>query len=437
MSAILAMCAATLVLLILAVALMIVLLRRTGSPDSSLREELARSRAETAAQARDLRQELSAGQRQAAETLVGTLAKIGDSQVVHLKQVAEATERLREDARRSAEELRGKIEEQLRHLQESNERKLEQMRQVVDEKLQSTLERRLGESFRIVGERLEAVQRGLGEMQALAHGVGDLKRVLTNVKARGTWGEVRLEAILSEILTPDQYAANVAPVPGSKKTVEFAVKLPGRDRDKGSCVWLPIDSKFPKEEYERLQEAAEASNATAMETASRNLARQVKDHARDIREKYIMPPNTTDFAIMFLPTEGLYAEVLRQPGLHEELHRTYRVLPAGPTVLAAMLNSLRMGFQTLAIEKRSAEVWQILAGVKAEMERLDEMLKILKKHLDSASSALDRTTDRTRQLGRKLRSLEAMPLPDAEKLLEVGEEASEKTQDGQEQSAGT
>ncbi len=435
MNAILALCIVILACLIISIVMLILIFRRTSGSGMSVKEEIAQNRAETAANARELRQELATAQRQATETLVGTLAKLGESQSAHLKEVAEATERLREDARRNAEALREKIEEQLRHLQESNERKLEQMRQVVDEKLQSTLERRLGESFKIVGEHLEAVQRGLGEMQALAQGVGDLKRVLTNVKTRGIWGEVRLEAILSEILTPDQYASNVPPVPGSRQTVEFAIRLPARDQDKSRWVWLPIDSKFPKEEYERLMEAAEKADQGAIETATRNLLKQVKARARDIRDKYIIPPHTTDFAIMFLPTEGLYAEILRQPGLHEELQRTYRVLPAGPTVLSAMLNSLRMGFQTLAIEKRSGEVWQILAGVKTEFDKLNQMLTLLKKHLDSAMSTLDRTTDSTRQLGQKLRSVEALPLPDAEKLLENAEESLNETDSSEPQTA--
>jgi len=297
------------------------------------------------------------------------------------------------------------------------------MRQVVDEKLQNTLEKRLAESFKIVSERLEAVQRGLGEMQNLATGVGDLKRMLTNVKARGTWGEVQLGALLEQILTPDQYARNVQTREGSRETVEYAIRLPGAGNDSRAAVcWLPIDSKFPQEDYLRLVSAADAADLDAVEKATSALTRAVRSSAKEIAEKYLDPPGTTDFAIMFLPTEGLYAEILRQPGLMEKLQQTSRVVVAGPTTLSAILSSLRMGFRTLAIEKRSSEVWNVLAAVKTEFGKFGDVLAKVKNHLDAASNTIDQTGVRTRAMKRKLREVEQLPMDASEKLLGFSEQ---------------
>ncbi len=295
--------------------------------------------------------------------------------------------------------------------------RLEEMRRTVDEKLQGTLETRLGESFRQVSERLEAVHRGLGEMQSLAAGVGDLKRVLGNVKARGIWGEMQLDALLGQILTPEQFLTNVATRPGSAERVEFAIRLPGHDKDME--VLLPIDAKFPREDYERLLDAADQADAEAVESAAKALENRLKSFARDIRDKYLNPPQTTDFAIMFLPTEGLYAEALRRPGLIDLLQRDFRVIPAGPTTLAALLNSLQMGFRTLAIEQRSSEVWQLLGAVKTEFARYGEVLDKVQKKLVEASSQIDKVAVRRRAIDRQLRQVEGLDPIAAARLIEL------------------
>ena len=327
------------------------------------------------------------------------------------QQVAE----LGQAVRQQLADVRQTLEGRLQTLQQGNEAKLEQMRATVEEKLQTTLESRLGESFRIVSERLEQVHRGLGEMQGLAQGVGDLKRVLTNVKTRGTFGEVQLAALLEQVLAPDQYAANVATRPGSSERVEFAVRMPGRDD--GQPVWLPIDAKFPAEDYERLLAAHEAADPAAAEAAAKALEARIRSEARTIREKYVEPPYTTDFAILFLPTEGLFAEVLRRPGLTESLNRELRLVIAGPTTLFAMLNSLQMGFRTLALERRSAEVWQVLGAVKTEFAKFGDVLARLKTQLATASNTIEAAETRTRQMGRALRAVEALPAEQAARLL--------------------
>jgi DNA recombination protein RmuC len=281
------------------------------------------------------------------------------------------------------------------------------MRVTVDERLHGTLERRLGESFALVSERLEAVQRGLGEMQALASGVGDLKRVLTNVKTRGVWGEYQLGAILEQILTPDQYCANHRPNAERGEVVEFAIRLPGREPD-GEPVYLPIDAKFPQEDYQRLLDAADRADAEALAMATAALVRAVRSSAREIGEKYLVPPATTDFAIMFLPTEGLYAEVLRQPGLVQELQAECRVVVAGPTTLAAILSSLRMGFRTIAIERRSSEVWRVLGAVKSEFGKFGEVLERVRRQLATASNTIEDTGRRTRAMEQRLRHVEEL-----------------------------
>jgi DNA recombination protein RmuC len=327
------------------------------------------------------------------------------------QQVAE----LGQAVRQQLADVRQTLEGRLQTLQQGNEAKLEQMRATVEEKLQTTLESRLGESFRIVSERLEQVHRGLGEMQGLAQGVGDLKRVLTNVKTRGTFGEVQLAALLEQVLAPDQYAANVATRPGSSERVEFAVRMPGRDD--GQPVWLPIDAKFPAEDYERLLAAHEAADPVGAEAAAKALEARIRSEARSIREKYVEPPYTTDFAILFLPTEGLFAEVLRRPGLTESLNRELRLVIAGPTTLFAMLNSLQMGFRTLALERRSAEVWQVLGAVKTEFAKFGDVLARLKAQLATASNTIEAAETRTRQMGRALKAVEALPAEQAARVL--------------------
>ena len=317
------------------------------------------------------------------------------------------------------DKLREGVDARLRLIQEDNAKKLEQMRATVDEKLHDTLEKRLGESFKLVSERLELVQRGLGEMQTLAIGVGDLKKVLTNVKTRGTFGEVQLASLLEQILSPGQYDSNVETRHGSGQRVEFALKLPGRDGTQDGLVWLPLDAKFPQEDYLRLIEAQEVGDIIAAAEASRLLDRAVREMARNIRDKYLDPPHTTDFGVMFLPTEGLYAEVLRLPGLFDVLQREFKVMVAGPTTLAALLNSLQMGFRTLAIEKRSAEVWTLLGAVRTEFSKFGIVLEKTRKKLLEAGNHIDQAATRTRVIERKLRDVQETPHEVADNLLEM------------------
>jgi DNA recombination protein RmuC len=304
----------------------------------------------------------------------------------------------------------------LRHLQEENSRKLDQMRTVVDEKLHATLEKRLGESFKLVSERLEQVYRGLGEMRSLAAGVGDLKRILTNVKTRGTWGEVQLGSLMEQILTVDQYAKNVATRAGSSERVEFAVRLPGRDGADGDAVWLPIDAKFPQEDYQRLLDAQEDGDPAQAEASARLMEGRIKAEAKTIRKKYIDPPHTTDFAIMFLPTEGLYAEVLRRPGLFDTVQREQRVTITGPTTLTALLNALQMGFRTVAIEKRSSEVWNILGAVKSEFGKFGDILDKTHKKLQEASDTIENAARKSRTIERRLKDVQELPVTEAERI---------------------
>ncbi len=313
-----------------------------------------------------LAQRLAEDARHSRQELTLALGRFGEQQQQRLAA-------LTADNEKRLGEVRATLENQLKAIQQDHAAKLEQMRATVDEKLHNTLETRLGQSFQLVSERLEAVQRGLGEMQSLATGVGDLKRVLTNVKTRGTFGEVQLGALLEQMLIPDQYAANVATVPGSAERVEYAIRLPGSHGDQP--VWLPIDAKFPVEDYQRLLDAQEAADADAALAAGRALETRVREDARRIQSKYVAPPHSTDFAILFLPTEGLYAEVIRRPGLSDLLQRDFRITLAGPTTLTALLNSLQMGFRTLAIEKRSSEVWQLLAAVKTEFGKFAGVLE--------------------------------------------------------------
>ena len=353
------------------------------------------------------------------ESIVKSTGEIAALQKSELEGFSKQLATLMESSEKKHDALRRVVEERLRLLQTDNAVKLDQMRQTVDEKLQGTLEKRLGESFALVSDRLEKVHQGLGEMQTLAMGVGDLKKMLSNVKTRGTWGEVQLGSLLDQVLTPDQFAANVATKDGSGERVEFAIKLPGRNDDGQEVVWLPIDAKCPQEDYHRLLDAREKAHADGVEAAGRDLETAIKTAARAISDKYLNPPKTTDFAIMFLPTEGLFAEVVRRPGLVEYLQREYRIVVAGPTTLAALLNSLQMGFRTLAIQKRSSEVWTILGAVKAEFGRFGEILGGVQKRLRQASDTIDTAVTKTRTIERKLRDVQELPAPDAERLLGI------------------
>jgi DNA recombination protein RmuC len=323
------------------------------------------------------------------------------------------------------EKLRGTVEERLTAIQEDNSKKLEQMRATVDEKLHATLERRLGQSFQLVSERLELVHKGLGEMQTLASGVGDLKKVLTNVRSRGAWGELQLGTLLEQILTKEQYLENVIIKKGSNERVEFAIRLPGQSGTGGGEVLLPIDAKFPIEDYQRLLDAEDRTDPAAIEDARKQLQRQIKVAARNIKEKYLDPPNTTDFAVMFLPIEGLYAEVLRDPGLCESIQRECRVIMSGPTTLAALLNSLQMGFRTLAIEKRSSEVWALLGAVKTEFGKFGDILEKTHKKLQEASNTIDDASKKSRTIERRLRLVQESPSLEGQTLLKEADASME------------
>ncbi len=385
----------------------------------SLEQQFRQNRQEFTEESLRLREEVARAQKAVGETLVRTLSEIGKSQQDSIFAVEDRVKHLTDAYEKRFEKLLDNVDKKLSLLQESNEKRLEEMRQTVDEKLQSTLEKRLGDSFKLVSERLEAVQRGLGDMQNLAVGVGDLKRMLTNVKARGTWGEFQLGDILEQILTPDQFARNVRTVADSKAIVEYAIRLPGADSS--DPVWLPIDAKFPQEDYHRLLDAVEKGDNQLLEKSTAALLRTLEMAAKEIAEKYLDPPGTTDFAIMFLPTEGLYSEILRQPGVVEKLQQQFRVVVAGPTTLAALLNSLRIGFRTLAIEKRSSEVWTILSAVKTEFGKFGIVLERVKSQLEAASNTIESTGARTRAMARKLKSVEEMPDDSSQTILGLDE----------------
>ncbi|TNF60062.1 MAG: DNA recombination protein RmuC [Burkholderiales bacterium] len=352
-----------------------------------------------------------------AQQLVQLRGTLGDTLVRQLQDLSEA------NARRLAE-VRTTLETQMAQLQTSNAAKLDEMRATVDEKLHATLEARLGESFRQVAERLEQVHKGLGEMHSLAQGVGDLKHLLTNVKTRGMFGEAQLGALLEQVLAPDQYAAQVTTRPGSRNAVDFAIRLPGRGDDGAPC-WLPVDAKFPNEDYERLLDAQQRADADGAELAARALEQRIRLEARSLAEKYLEPPHTTDFAILFLPTEGLYAEVLRRPGLMEALQREHRVTLAGPTTLLAMLNSLQMGFRTLALEKRSSEVWQVLGAVKTEFGKFGDVLAKVKTQTQTVLNTLDAAEVRSRAMGRALKTVEALPSEKTGTILALSDPSAE------------
>lgn len=386
--------------------------------ENVIKDEITLNRQETAISAQQARQELGATLKLSSDSIQQRLLeniRMQKDQLDSFSKQLVAMAKLNEE---KIEAMRQTMETQLRTLQQDNTRQLEQMRATVDEKLQTTLEKRLGESFKQVSERLEQVYKGLGEMRALASGVGDLKKVLTNVKTRGTWGEIRLSHILEQILTPDQYDVNVATKKNSNDRVEFAIKLPGQGAEKEKIVWMPIDSKFPQEDYQRLVDAQEAADKELADKSVKSLENRIKLEAKNIKDKYIDPPHTTDFGIMFLPVEGLYAEVLRRPGLCDTLQRDYRIVVTGPSTLAALLNSLQMGFRTLAIEKRSSEVWELLEVVKTEFGKFGDVLAKTKKKLKEASNTIDQAEVRTRAIERTLKKVQEVPAADTVELID-------------------
>ncbi|TMH79864.1 MAG: DNA recombination protein RmuC [Betaproteobacteria bacterium] len=405
------------IVVLLAVAIIVlqlILLARGGSGAS--REDFERL-------TRELRGDIADGRREAQDAAqkqrIEVSARFSEFSQPLLVQMTALTETNEQRLR----EVRNTLESKLKDLQTENASKLDEMRKTVDEKLHVTLEKRLGESFKQVSDRLEQVHKGLGEMQTLAAGVGDLKRVLTNVKTRGTWGEVQLAALLEQTLTAEQYDVNVVTLPGSSDRVEFAIRLPGRSENKP--IWLPIDSKFPIEDYERLLGAQERADPAGVEEAGKALESRLKLEARTIHEKYVGPPHTTDFALLFLPTEGLYAEALRRPGLADFLQREYRVTITGPNNLSALLNALQMGFRTLAIEKRSSEVWELLSAVKTEFGKFGDVLAKTRDQLETVTMSIGQAEVRTRQMAKKLKDVEALPASKTTRLLgepEISEE---------------
>lgn len=397
----------TIVITLLAVLLLVCIIL-VARVETSVKNEIAVNRRETSGNAQQMRDEM-------ARTLKDFSAMITANTTALLNKQSEQNHLTAQ----RLDQMRETLEKKMAELQTGNERKLDEMRATVDEKLQKTLETRLGESFRLVSERLEAVHKGLGDMQQLATGVGDLKRVLSNVKTRGVLGEYQLENILEQILTPDQYARNVKTKQGSNALVEFAIKLPGKE---SSPVWLPIDSKFPREDFEMLTEAYDQAVPELIEDHRKNFVKGIRKCAMDIAGKYIDAPNTTDFAILFLPFESLYAEVLRTPGLFESLQRECRIIITGPTTLSALLNSLQMGFRTLAIEKRSGEVWQLLGAVKTEFGRFGEVLDKTQKKLQEASNVIEQAGVRSRAIERKLRDVQELPKDEVIQFIEPPDE---------------
>jgi DNA recombination protein RmuC len=384
--------------------------------EKTMQDELAKNRLEANVNSRSLREEVFNALNRLNESVLRRMSENITTQMQQLEGFAKQLSQLTQSNEQRMDKMREAVESQLKAMQQDNTIKLEEMRKTVDEKLNDTLEKRLGESFRLVSERLELVHKGLGEMQNLALGVGDLKRVLTNVKTRGIWGEMQLGNLLEQILTIEQYAQNVATKPGSNERVEFAIKLPGKDKN-GDVVWLPIDAKFPQEDYQRLLDAQEQGNFPLAEETAKALEVRIKNEAKNIAGKYISVPATTDFAILFLPIEGLYAEVLRRPGLCDTLMREYKIVVTGPTTLAALLNSLQMGFRTLAIEKRSSEVWDILGAVKSEFGKFGDLLDKTHKKLQEASNSIDTAARKTRTIARKLKDVQELPQEEALNLL--------------------
>lgn len=394
-----------------------------------LRTEMSQIRNEASQHARSSREESAVSFAGFQNSILARMAEIAGLQKDQLELFARQLGTMVHSSDTRLEAVRQTVENKLKLLQEDNNKQLEQIRTTVDEKLHATLEQRLGESFKQVSERLEMVHKGLGEMQTLAAGVGDLKKVLSNVKTRGIWGEVQLAAIIEEILTPGQYDVNIATCPGSNERVEFAVKLPGR-QEGDTTVWLPIDAKFPQEDYLRLVAASEEGNQTLAEEAARQLENRIRLEAKNIHDKYLSPPHTTDFGIMFLPTESLYAEVAKRPYLMEELQKKSRVIVAGPSTMAALLNSLAIGFHTLAIEKRSSEVWLLLGAVKTEFGKFGDILEKTQKKLTEASHSLETASRKSRNIEKKLRQVQEIPavgdqMVSGIDMLEAGEDNEE------------
>lgn len=397
--------------------LLLVLLRRPGGNNEAavqaLQQSLQSMHEKLERIERELRTEITESSRGGRQELTQNLAVFQQSQVQQLTLMQKS--------------IGDTLNQQLQQLQKSNADKLDEMRRTVDEKLQTTLEKRLSESFKQVAERLEQVHNGLGQMQKLADGVGSLQRVLTNVKTRGMFGEVQLEALLEQVLTIEQYAKQVETKPRSNQRVDFAIRFPGRGGADGEPVWLPIDAKFPREDYERLLDAQDRADGVAAEIAAKALEVRIRTEAKSIAESYLAPPHTTDFAILFLPTEGLYAEVLRRPGLMDTLQRDYRVTLAGPTTLLAMLNSLHMGFRTLALEQQASEVWKVLGAVKTEFERYGDWVEKVREQVQKAADTLDRADTRSRQMRRALKNVEALPEGEAQALLPKFDDALDDT----------
>jgi DNA recombination protein RmuC len=387
-----------------------------------LKEEMSLSRKESADSEKRLREELSSLFKGFGDSLDKRMSESANAQNKNFEGFSVKLTELIDKNDTRMDKVREVVEKKLESIQKDNSEKLEAMRVTVDEKLHTTLEKRFGESFKVVSDRLEAVHKGLGEMQTLALGVGDLKKVLSNVKSRGTWGEAQLSNLIEEILTPEQYEKNVKTKKSSKDVVEYAVKLPGNDEDIKQ-VWLPIDAKFPLEDYQRLIEAQEQGNLLLIEELSKSLETRIKSEAKDIRDKYLNPPETTDFGILFVPIESLYAEVLRRPGLFEQIRREYRVIIAGPTTTQVILNSLQMGFRTLTIQKRSSEVWTLLGAVKTEFSKFGDLLEKTHKKMQEASNTIEDAVTKTRTIERKLNKVQNLPVAEAEKLvLEAQEE---------------
>lgn len=397
------LCGVILLLLIVIIALLINLKNKNNNSDS-LRQEISTMLMHT-------REELL-------NNISTKISENGNTQQLQLANLTNINEQKLENTRKNMEEklelIRRTVEDRLLYMQKDNADKLEKMRVTVDEKLQGTLEQRLGESFKVVNDRLESVYKGLGEMQSLAQGVGDLKKIFTNVKARGTWGEIELGNILQEYLTPDQYICSAKTKPNATEFVEFAIKLPGKTD--GQNVLLPVDSKFPVEDYKRLVDAQEAGDVAQINEARKSLENSIKLFAKDIHDKYIETPFTTDFGIMFLPTESLYCEVVKNTVLVETLAQKFRVIVSGPNTFVALLNSLQMGFRTLAIEKRSSEVWTLLGGVKSEFEKFGDLLDKTNKKLQEISNTMERASAKTRTIQRKLKNVEALPVTDEDEF---------------------
>lgn len=392
-----------------------------------LEEKLGQFQKTYSEESKNNRDELSKSLTGFSNSMFNQLNVLSENTTKEFKSFAEQIQKLVASNEEKMDKIKEAVDARLQKIQEDNSTKLDEMRKTVDEKLHATLEKRLGESFQIVSDRLELVHKGLGEMQTLATGVGDLKKVLTNVKTRGVMGEALLESLLEQILAPDQYEKNVCVKQGSQQRVEFAVKFPGQE-DSKTPVFLAIDSKFPREDFERLQDSYESGNTTDINLNQKLLETRIKAEAKDINEKYINPPTTCDFAIMFLPIENLFAEVLRTPNLREVLYRDYKVIVCGPTYLAGFLNSLQMGFRTLAIAKRSSEVWTTLGMIKTEFGKFGDLLEATRNKLDAATNSIDTAVRKSRTIERKLRGVEALPVP-VGTFLESGETVILEDQD--------